>query len=273
MCKYSRSVDIISVRRCAVFAITRKQNSAMTDKKISFGFSKVKKPALLSPAAGSVNKKEEVQLIQCLEGQTIKLLGQPQKVDAPLVIPLIANTMTSAALASLRALQNTIEGTADDVVVEQLAVAPAPVIGDRTLEQIAAAEILSDLQERQELDGAASSLVLPVPSADELPLNGAKESTLNDYEEIPIAHFGMAMLRGMGFKEEPKTAAGKGDPTKVDGPMLRPKGMGLGADKMIKAKPLLVAPAKDEVLAIRKNSNVRMLTGKHKDLYGTVSTN
>lgn len=44
----------------------------MTDKKISFGFSKLKKPAFLP---GAVQKREEVQLIQCLEGQTIKIQG------------------------------------------------------------------------------------------------------------------------------------------------------------------------------------------------------
>lgn len=45
----------------------------MTDKKISFGFSKLKKPALLPGA--SVVKKPDVQMIQCLEGQTIKIIG------------------------------------------------------------------------------------------------------------------------------------------------------------------------------------------------------
>lgn len=45
----------------------------MAEKKISFGFSKIKKPALLPGASGV--KKPDVQLIQCLEGQTIKILG------------------------------------------------------------------------------------------------------------------------------------------------------------------------------------------------------
>lgn len=251
----------------------------MADKKISFGFSKVKKPALLPSVAGTssdANKKEQVQLIQCLEGQTIKILGPPVDAPKPLVIPLITNTRTSAALASLRTLHNTIEGTDEpsSVDVEPLPSSSGGGGGKKTLEQLAAAEILSDLQERQQLDGGGvSSLVVPATNADELPLDGAKESTLNDYEEIPIVHFGMAMLRGMGFKEEPsaKKGAAAADPTKVDGPMLRPKGMGLGADKMIKAKPLLVAPAKDEVLEIRKSANVRMLSGKYKDQYGTVS--
>lgn len=42
--------------------------------------------------------------------------------------------------------------------------------------------------------------VLPVKE-DKLELEGEEESTLEDYEKIPINDFGMAMLRGMGWKE------------------------------------------------------------------------
>lgn len=45
----------------------------MAEKKISFGFSKVKKPALL-PGISAV-KKPEVEKIQCIEGQNIKIIG------------------------------------------------------------------------------------------------------------------------------------------------------------------------------------------------------
>lgn len=45
----------------------------MAEKKISFGFSKLKKPALL-PGVNTV-KKPEVELIKCLEGHEIKILG------------------------------------------------------------------------------------------------------------------------------------------------------------------------------------------------------
>lgn len=40
------------------------------DKKISFGFSKIKKPPLNAQI-----KKESVEFIQCLEEQTIKIVG------------------------------------------------------------------------------------------------------------------------------------------------------------------------------------------------------
>lgn len=185
-----------------------------------------------------------------------------------MVIPLIENTKTSAALAALKSLKNVIEGTEEEVA-EPIAEQIEPSI-QKTLEQQAAHEILNSLKEIQDLEGTGDNgLILPL-KADELPLDGAKESTLNDYDNIPISHFGLAMLRGMGWKEEEKKKT-KSDPTKLDVPMPRPRGMGLGADKMIKIKPLLVAPAVNEVLSIKKNACVRMLSGKHKDLYGMVS--
>lgn len=191
--------------------------------------------------------------------------------NKPLVIPLIGNTLTSAALASLQNLRNTIEGIEDATAAaatvpnaQSLPSAPA------TLEQQAAQEILSSVLDAQEALAAGdpmSSLVLPL-TADQLPLDGAVESTMNDYDSIPIANFGLAMLRGMGWKDEEKAA---GTANKVDGPVLRPRGMGLGADKMIRPKALLVQPAKGEVLALQKGACVRMLSGKQKDLYGVVS--
>lgn len=49
--------------------------SEMTEKKISFGFSKVKKPPLIQPNNAGKGKLEGIEMIQCLEGQTIKIIG------------------------------------------------------------------------------------------------------------------------------------------------------------------------------------------------------
>lgn len=135
------------------------------------------------------------------------------------------------------------------------------------MEQRAAQEIINSLKEHQELDGDTNKVLSLPLKVDELPLDGAVESTLNDYEEIPISQFGMAILRGMGFKDEVKSDKKPA----IEEPMVRPKGLGLGADKMVKPKTLLIAPAKDEVLEFKKNACVRILLGKHKDMYGQVS--
>lgn len=194
-----------------------------------------------------------------------------KKEEKPLVIPLKNSTKTSAALAALQALKDTIEGnetaekstneSVDNNIVDPNSDDP------KTLEQRAAQEILNNLKERQELDDDANKVFSLPLKVDELPLDGAVESTLNDYEDIPISQFGLAMLRGMGFKDEVKSDK----KIATDEPMVRPKGLGLGADKLVKPKTLLVAPAKDEVLEFKKNAYVRILLGKHKDMYGQVS--
>lgn len=135
-----------------------------------------------------------------------------------------------------------------------------------TLDERVVQELLSGTNGSNDTDDKNHVLSLPLKS-DELVLEGAKESTLDDYDDIPIAQFGLAMLRGMGLKdEEIKNAKSK----ELE---LRPKGMGLGADKIARPKKLLVAPAANEVLEIKKNAYVRILAGKNKDLYGQVSLN
>lgn len=137
-----------------------------------------------------------------------------------------------------------------------------------TLEQQAARELIEDLQNKL-VKSEVKVFEVPI-NADELPLEGAKESSLDDYDRVPIGDFGKAMLRGMGWKEEEKKKEGSLK-EELDGPILRPKGMGLGADKVIKKQPLLVAPTQSEVLEVKRNACVKILAGKHKNMYGTVS--
>lgn len=136
---------------------------------------------------------------------------------------------------------------------------------NETLEQRAAREIMEDL-ENKEKKSEAKILELPI-HPDELPLEGAKESNIDDYERIPITDFGKAMLRGMGWKEEEEKEKEK----VFDFPVVRPKGLGLGADKAVKKQPLLIPPAPNETLEIKRNACIKILAGKHKNLYGTVS--
>lgn len=192
---------------------------------------------------------------------------QEEKVEAPLTIPMKSNTKTSAALAAIQALKDTIEGREDPdddtVPPKETVINP---LAAKTLDEQATLEILKSLQSHSDDNEPVGTLTLPL-KPEELPLNGAKEPTIDDYDRIPIEQYGLAMLRGMGWTDDKK----KAKKLDIDTAAVRPKGMGLGADKMIKPKALLVQPAKDEVLTIRKLASVRIVLGKHKDLYGTVS--
>ncbi|XP_013114773.2 G-patch domain and KOW motifs-containing protein [Stomoxys calcitrans] len=239
-------------------------------KKISFGFSKVNKKINLFTNKEPPKANNGVELIKCLEGQEIKLVQEKQE-QAALVIPLKENQKTSAALASLIKRRAVLLGEDEpETNIKQdngAAVDIKTAIDSDDIEKRAAKELLAELNANTAAVNS-ESLVLPVVHPDDLPLDGAKESSMDDYESIPIQEFGKAMLRGMGWVEPPKPT--KGGPPVDEMPSVRPKGMGLGADKALKAKPLLVAPESNEVLEIKRNAYVRILGGKHKDLYGQI---
>ena len=107
----------------------------------------------------------------------------------------------------------------------------------------------------------------------------AKQVTIGeaaDYGAVNIDDFGMAMLRGMGFKE----GEGIGKTNKVSvkpiEPHVRPKGQGLGAGvnrkKQMTAKSNTNNDASDEEVEIDLKTGVRcMITaGQHNEKYATV---
>ncbi|KAG5676164.1 hypothetical protein PVAND_006013 [Polypedilum vanderplanki] len=238
--------------------------------KLSFGFSKViKKPNLLKSNSENTTETKKIQLIDSIEGTKLKVLGKNPEDDKQkeLVIPL-TDEQKSTPISKLietrrkkRSKNNEIKestetnGNSEEIVNNK----------EETLEQRAAREILEDLQ-NSESKNETKVFELPI-HPDELPLLGATESTIDDYDRIPIADFGKAMLRGMGWKEEKKDE--KDDPNKFD-IFVRPKGLGLGADKVVKKQKLLVNPAPNEILEIKKNACIKVLAGKHKNLYGTI---
>ncbi|CAG9566111.1 unnamed protein product [Danaus chrysippus] len=220
----------------------------MDSKKISFGFMKTKKqdkPILV----------ERKEYIDCLEEKSIKTVGgEAAEEFKPLVIPMKANTLITAE--KLKAIAEKVENFDEPVVVKQEKVEEIP--NNETLDQMAVRELM---------EGAKSVKVEDTPSL-VVPVNvkpvfeGQVESTLDDYESVPIQDFGLAMLRGMGWTE------GK-EQSKYKQPQLRPKGLGLGADKVVKENQKNKS-SKDEELSIVKNAYVKITSGKYSGYYGKV---
>lgn len=247
--------------------------------KISFGFSKiVKKPNLIKNNPEIIQTK--VELIDSIEGSSVTFQGcvknkrnslkkliifncrkkPDDRQDEKLVIRMTNDQKTRpiVKLMTSRKVKREVED-----IEKNLEKSTIENGHDETLEQRAAREIIDSLQ-NQETKAETKVLELPI-HPDDLPLEGATESTADDYDRIPIADFGKAMLRGMGWKDEDQK-------DKIyDVPVVRPKGLGLGADKVVKKQPLLIAPAQNETLEIKKRACVKILAGKHKNLYGTVS--
>lgn len=160
------------------------------------------------------------------------------------------------------------QGLEPNEVSDQIILAAKPENinhSNETLEQKAAREIIENLNIKRE-ENDIKVFTLPL-KADDLPLDGAIEPTIDDYESIPIQDYGLAMLRGMGWKDEEK----KKDTFNSNIPIMRPKGMGLGADKTSKPKPLLIQPAQNEILEMKKNAFVKITSGKLQDYYAQVS--
>jgi len=110
---------------------------------------------------------------------------------------------------------------------------------EETEDQHAIRALLADAEEGDGPEGPAVDII-PISSArrgpteddafkqdlDELP----DEATLRDYERIPVSQFGMAMLRGMGWKPgEPASRNKKGGIVEPWLPPSRPALLGIGA--------------------------------------------
>ncbi|CAH1970715.1 unnamed protein product [Acanthoscelides obtectus] len=228
-------------------------------KKISFGFSKQsKKPALLRQPS-----PPKVELVECLEGHAVKVKDAVEEVHEPLVIPIKEDRKGIVdRIKQARAKQSSEANTKDEL--------EGKPDSELTLDELAARELLNDAKKKleQENDPEGKVLVLPTKE-DKLKLEGEPEPTLEDYENIPISDYGLAMLRGMGWKEG--TGIGK-KPVKTNlakPPDVRPKGLGLGATRVIqeeKSKDKAVDKDGKELI-LKKGAFAKIIAGPNKGSY------
>lgn len=137
-------------------------------------------------------------------------------------------------------------------------------IDEKEWDRLAAEEILQESQKKIKVEKTND---FKIEITESNMLVGEDESTLEDYERIPIDQFGMAMLRGMGW--HPDRGIGK-KPQLVttEVPLSRPRGMGLGADKVVK-KPSSSGDSKKE-LKLEKGCFVKLIAGRLLGHYGEV---
>ncbi|XP_076253205.1 G-patch domain and KOW motifs-containing protein [Rhynchophorus ferrugineus] len=234
----------------------------MDSKKVSFGFNKLsKKPNIISAKAPIEEKK--VELIDCLEGQSIKIKdAAEEEAFKPLVIPIKDNKKNLLdRIRDARLKQTVLKEEQEDTRPDS----------ELTPEELAARELIKEAKKRLEngttTDGNKIS-VLPLKS-ENLILEGEKEPTLEDYESIPVADFGLAILRGMGWKDGMPIGKNVSKTALVSVPELRPKGLGLGATKIIQSeKPKQNATDKaGKELTLVKGSYAKIIAGGEKGNY------
>ncbi|ELT89666.1 hypothetical protein CAPTEDRAFT_145161, partial [Capitella teleta] len=149
--------------------------------------------------------------------------------------------------------------------------------GDDVTDQ-AVQEIIDATQEQIEEEEEDSS-VIPLLLKNKVPGGFETDDKLNvdlrpdeaneaDYDQIPVESYGMAMLRGMGFnpaKEDKKR------PVPINA-LPRPKGLGLGADRSVKAKKngKVDSCGKSEDLVMKTGAYCVITKGKNDGYYGQI---
>lgn len=223
--------------------------------KISFGFKAAK--SKFTPVTTTTKKalpaKEFIKSID--KGEvvaTVKVEAQQARI-----IPLPTSTKSYRERILARSTPRVkTEAPTDDPTVQDLS--------QLSLEKRAELEILQELQKTSDEADVVSNLV--IPASDTAEIEKIKDPTLDDYEDVPITGFGLAMLRGMGLKDEKLTKSAV-----TDNFNFRPKGLGLGADNAVKPRELKIPLKAGEVLSMKKGANIVVLAGNYKDFYGTVS--
>jgi len=96
----------------------------------------------------------------------------------------------------------------------------------------------------------------------------AEASTIEDYENVPIEQYGMAMLRGMGWKPGDGIGGYKKQVVQIFDPQSRPKGLGLGATRP--KTDQAVAKEGEEKLTLKRGAFVLVEGGAKRGQYGEV---
>uniref|UniRef100_V9IKB6 G patch domain and KOW motifs-containing protein n=1 Tax=Apis cerana TaxID=7461 RepID=V9IKB6_APICE len=254
-------------------------------KKVSFGFAKsIKKPVLKNIVP---QEEKKVDYIECLDEKNIKVIGEEEKKDEPLVIPLLGSKTwhdriinhIDADIFEPKENKEKIEdvninkevksklsnGNASPQIITK---EPEQLVDNKvvTLEEQAAKEIIEELKSKEQQETKTNDFTLPL--VEDQSLRGQEQSTLEDYERIPVDVYGFAMLRGMGW--QPGKGIGRNEKiVSAVIPELRPKGMGLGADKVTQQKNT-DSNKQEEELKIEKGTFVKIIAGKQSNNYGQI---
>lgn len=241
---------------------------------LSFSFSKKLEKKVLSDSKlrdASTKENNETDFIKDVRDKAIIGSIKP-KENKPLVIPMIQKNnydwrTKNSANGDIKSENGEAEPKTDSLLNE----AAKELLAE-------AAKLNNDWNERSEdgkpkLDSIPTIIAnaLPGELADEEHLDvsqRAEASTMDDYENVPIEQFGMAMLRGMGWKEGAGIGGFKNEVVPIFDPQVRPKGLGLGATRP-NANQKVVKEG-EEKLVLKKGAYVRIESGAKKGLYGEV---
>ncbi|XP_046544903.1 LOW QUALITY PROTEIN: G-patch domain and KOW motifs-containing protein-like [Haliotis rubra] len=257
----------------------------------SFGFAKKidNKKLQTSVVSDSEKKKEEeTDFVYSFEGKEVKSSKPTDTAPKQFVIPLIkSNNWRTPFLEKKDQLKE--ESDKTNSVDSKDDTEPKVVKEDLTLTEQATREIIeASALENQNWTGRGQpdpNLSVPLLVRNKVPEGFETDDKLDvslrpdgpedaDYEQIPIDQFGFAMLRGMGWKD----GEGIGKNKELVPPpeaILRPKGLGLGADRStnLQMKNGAVSEKghdKEDELELKKGAFCLITKGTSRDMYGVI---
>ncbi|KAL4226343.1 hypothetical protein ACF0H5_014326 [Mactra antiquata] len=237
-------------------------------KTVSFGFSKKseKKVVVKSQLSENVDVEEETEYVTSLENKKVKST-KPKDEKKEIIIPLIkTNNWKTKHAEKIQDIQGLDSQAVNEIMQDT-------------------AKQLDDWQSRDVVD---SNIPIPLLMQNKVPEGFETDENFDvslrpdepedtDYDEVPIEAFGMAMLKGMGWK--PGQGIGKNNKNAV-APVeaaLRPKGMGLGADRKPSQDINDVKQTKGSItgedsvqLVMKKGAYCLIENGPHRDLYAVI---
>lgn len=243
---------------------------------ISFSFSRTAARRRLADRGDDPGAApEEKEFLKTVEGRKLHSVN-PSEAPKELVIPLIQNDLRRQPLTQAPGLSTDIEAIGDGVLsqaVKELIEESKKSLEERENAGVDPTLAIPMIQKRctPNEEGAGSE-----PRAETVP----KEA---NYEAVPVEAYGLAMLRGMGWKPGQGIGRTFKQVVKPRVNSLRPKGLGLGANL---AEVQALAPTsphrprkpgeeqekdkEDQPQGLVAGGYVVVLSGPYRGLYGKV---
>ncbi|KAJ8046817.1 G-patch domain and KOW motifs-containing protein [Holothuria leucospilota] len=266
------------------------QSTMETEKQGGFSFS-IKKKIPAQKLQGSsfaekvVKDEEKTDFIVAFNENKVESL-EPEEEEKELVIPLIQKNRWHGHDAQAEETSRSHEKKKSSINQKKKLLDGESMSG---LDKEAVNEIMKETRDYNETwnerDKEGQTLTIPLLMVNKPPEGYETDDKLDvsirpdeaeeaDYDSVPITSFGMAMLRGMGWKE----TEGIGNKMKkVVQPIeavSRPKGQGLGAERGPSKKKATnksqEGELEEEAEGFVKGAGVLVKSGPHRNLYGLI---
>jgi len=246
---------------------------------LSFKFSKTSEKKVLTDSKlrdiSTKDNDEGRDFIKDVKDKAIIGTLKTKDVNKPLVIPLIKQNHWRTSKPEVNVEQEVKELKLTEVENEEqrelsLMEEAAKEIMEETARELNEWEGRTD---KGRLDQLPTVIANAAPSSFEndehLDVSlRAEASTLEDYESVPIEQYGLAMLRGMGWKPGEGIGGYKKEVVQIFDPQSRPKGLGLGATRP--KNDQAVVKEGEEKLTLKRGAFVLVEGGAKRGMYGEV---